>query len=275
MISRAVIRSRPSLNSFESISNSDDTIDTKRLFEKINKLNPEDRQALLAILNPKAENDSQSHQESVSKSTNSKKDTDKFMEEEKTDSKDYPYNSSDSSSYPKDGYNQAGYKQANRGYNNQDYGYNNNSKKTNRWQDDQNRAYEDEGSWKKTQGGPANHQQGFNSNREYQASPRAAYNRQPSRPQRQEMVAQQGAYREIRQPPPQVRRGPEIYQPVKPEEPRGRRQRQPDAILDNIRLRDDAKSVHMIFTKFKGSRYIDTIARDSNALDPKFGSKVL
>lgn len=70
-------------------------------------------------------------------------------------------------------------------------------------------------------------------------------------------------YRQINNPGDQVWRGQQQADTKKqPERVFQSNKRQTDAILDNIRTREDVKSIHMIFTKLKGQRYIETIERD-------------
>lgn len=84
-------------------------------------------------------------------------------------------------------------------------------------------------------------------------------------------------FRAVNNPTEQVWSGPaNLAADVKQPNRRfaGGPKRQNDAILDNVRTREDIKSIHMIFTKIKGQRYIDSIDKDApDALDPKIGSK--
>jgi hypothetical protein len=220
------------------------------LLEQLNQLSPEQREMILAQIKQESGSNSQ---------LNSKKPSDRYMDEEKDFSSTNPFSSNQREDRPyrerqfkpRENYPYKEYNQESKGSKNyQDYGYSGNSnwsKKDDRYEGNSN--YKDNYYPKKNEERPARQV----NNRDYN------YEEYPQH------------YRQINNPGEQVWRGQQhavkVQQPEKQAQPQ---KRQTDAILDNIRTREDVKSIHMIFTKIKGQRYIETIDKDlNNDLDPK------
>jgi hypothetical protein len=237
----------------DNSSTSNETQNTADLLNALNKLSPEQRAALIA--NVKGEPDNSS-QPSGGFSSKPKPKVERYMEEDKEPyyennrhyrneyqgRQDYKGNNTGNKGYS--GYSGQGFQKASQGAYNEGY-------------------YE---------------KKNYNDNQFVPKHPERKPDNFEDR-RRNEEPYTPSIYRDINKPNEQVWKGPSgptrnmQPSPAQNQNFNRRAAQRTDAIFDNMKVREDMKSIHTIFTKIKGERYIDSLPKDFEEIDPKIGSR--
>ena len=251
-----------SSNNDSKASSKGSSIDTNYLVNELQKLSPEEQQKLISLIQKKSEG-SGVH---TATSTASNKKTSDYMVEDKSSSyshshkpepqkeRSYPnhYPPSYSTKPPHQPPPHDDYRQPPQ----DDY----RPQHSGRGRPDRR----GKGGHQFQEGGYEKHHDNYSNPREFKKPPQ--YNEGPQ-------YSRESNYREVNHPGRQVWAGPSYNTGPAPAPAPERKQASKqkshnnDAILDNVKLREDNKSVMMIFTKIKGQRYLDSLPRDTGDLN--------